>query len=121
MNAADVFTKFVGLALVPEKAARFAALATTEKGQHKILAALDHKFQSGIQSAFVRRKDYEALWELPCYAFHESVGFGTKFPTVRDAYERLSAIDGWLIILCDGSVGIYRPEGCWDSEVQMGG
>ena len=35
---------------------------------------------------------------------------------VRDAYEKLSVEDSWLILLTDASAGIHRPEARWDDE-----
>lgn len=52
----------------------------------------------------------------PCFVFHESLGFGVEFASVREAYDKLSLEDGWLILLRDGSAGIHRPEARWDDE-----
>lgn len=54
-----------------------------------------------------------------CYAYHDSAGFGMEFRSVADAYTHLSAVDGWLIVVNDGSAGIYRPESRWDATVEI--
>ena len=53
--------------------------------------------------------------------FHEPLGFGVEFASVREAYDELSVGDGWLILLCDGSAGIHRPEARWDDEKLIAG
>jgi hypothetical protein len=50
-----------------------------------------------------------------------AVGFGVEFPTVRDAYDQLSVVDDWLIVLQDATAGIYRPEGRFDREMLLVG
>lgn len=121
MNATETFTVFVTRALSPEKARRIVELATSKKGQAKILDALCHEFESAIRDAAIRTKDYSKLWDKPCYAFHRRVGFGTKFSAVRDAYDVLARDDGWLIVLQDTSAGIHRPEARWDDEKLIAG
>jgi hypothetical protein len=116
MDAQQAFTHFVQKALTPEKAERFTALAATKTGQKKILHSLDGRFESTIRSAPVRAGGYDRIWDSPCYVFYPRLGFGAEFAKVRDAYDRLSAEDGWLILLRDGSTGIYRPEARWDAE-----
>ena len=116
MDAQQAFTHFVSRVLVPPKAERFASLATTKKGQRKILDDLCHKFEPAIPPAVVRQKDYNAFWDKPCFVFCVQMGFGVEFNSVRDAYEKLSVGDSWLILLHDASAGIYRPEGRWDDE-----
>ena len=116
MDAPSAFTAFVQRALEPEKARRFAALAETAKGQQKILAALSHEFEPAISPAVVQPRSYDAIWSRPCYVFEEHMGFGVEASSVRDAYDRLSIKDSWLIILCDASAGIHRPEARWDDE-----
>jgi len=39
------------------------------------------------------------------YVFHQPLGFGVEFASVRDAYDQLSVEDGWLILLRDASAG----------------
>jgi hypothetical protein len=116
MNAQEAFIYFIKKALSSGKAERLTELAGTRKGQQKILNALCHQFKGAIREGVTRRNNYEALWDRQCYVFHETIGFGMEFPTIRDAYDKLSLLDSWLILLGDGSAGIYRPEAKWDSE-----
>jgi len=86
------------------------------KGSGRILDGLCHEFEPAILPSAVRRKDYDALFERPCFVFYAPMGFGVEFGTVRDACEKLSLEDSWLILLNDASAGIHRPEGRWDDE-----
>jgi hypothetical protein len=121
MNATEAFTAFVTRVLVPTKARRFAVLASSTKGQRKVLDGLCHEFEPAIRDAAVRTKDYSKLWEKACYVFHSRVGFGTEFSNVRHAYDELAIEDSWLIVLQDASAGIYRPEARWDDEKLIAG
>jgi len=115
--AARAFSAFVSRVLSPAKADRYSGLVASKKGQTKLLSSLDHDFAKAIRPA-VRRGTIDRTRE--CYAFHPSVGFGTAFPSVAEAYRRLTGIDGgWLIVLVDGSAGIYRREARWDSELEI--
>jgi len=91
-------------------------LSRNDKGQRKVLASLYHDFERSIR-ADVRKPSVNRA--APCYAYHASVGFGAPFPSVVDAFERLGALDGWLIVLSDGSAGIYRPEDRWDATIEV--
>jgi hypothetical protein len=125
MDAQQAFTHFVLKCLTPDKARRFAALSDTKKGQRKILNGLYHEFESAIRADAVRagrRGSHDKFWESACFVFHESVGFGAEFDTVREAYDQLSLDDGWLILLRDASTGIHRPEAPrWDYEKIIAG
>ena len=77
---------------------------------------LDHDFERAIHP---RIKRGVVNRKMRCYAFHSSTGFGEEFPSVANAYDRLSDSDGWLIVVSDGSAGIYRPEAHWDAEVEI--
>ena len=116
MNAIEAFVTFANRVLVREKSARFAAIASTTKGQRRILNALCHEFESAIREDIARRSDRSQWRHVPCYVFHSSLDFGTVFSTVDEAYDKLSLDDGWLIVLQDGSMGLYRPEARWDDE-----
>jgi hypothetical protein len=116
MDAPQAFTQFVQNCLSPEKAKRFTALAVSKQGQRKILESLYHQFESAIRPDAVQRGGYDQLWESPCYAFHQPLGFGVEFASLREAYDQLSIEDGWLILLQDASAGIHRPEARWDDE-----
>jgi hypothetical protein len=121
MNASDVFVAFVNRALVPAKAQRYVNLASTLKGQHKILNGLCHEFESAIRENAVCNKDYSKLWDKPCFAFHSKMGFGTEYSKLADAYNDLSIDDSWLIVMRDGTAGIHRPESRWDAEILIRG
>jgi hypothetical protein len=121
MNATEAFTAFVTRVLVPAKARRFSALASSRKGQRKVLDELCHEFDPAIRETAIRTKNYSSLWEKTCYVFHTRLGFGTEFPKVRDAYDELSFDDSWLIVLQDASAGIHRPESRWDDEKLIAG
>src|SRR6185369_13993899 len=97
MNSTEAFAAFVARALIPGKARRFAVLALSKKGQRKALNGLCHEFEPAVRAAAICTKDYSKLWEKPCYAFHQRVGFGAEFSTVREAYDKLSLDDSWLI------------------------
>jgi hypothetical protein len=116
MNAIEAFTTFVQRGLIAAKAHRFTVLASSKKGQRKVLDGLCHEFEPAIRESAVHPKDYSSLWNKRCYVFHARVGFGTGFSTVRAAYDELSLDDSWLIVLDDGSAGVHRPESCWDDE-----
>jgi hypothetical protein len=117
MNASEAFVAFVARVLVPAKARRLAALASTKKGQKKIVHGFSHDFEPAVRPAAIHQRDYNKLWGQPCFVFHSPLGFGVEFSTVRDAYDRLSLVDDWLIVLQDGTAGIYRPEARWDGEM----
>ena len=110
---------FASLALVPARAERFFCLASSEKGRRKLLAALDHDLERAIRPTRNRTDCIDR--RSPCYAFHSSTGFGKRFASVADAYSDLSLMGGWLIVLTDGSAGIYRPEAHWDAEREISG
>ena len=116
MDAQQAFAKFVNKVLTPEKAERFIALSGSAKGQQKILVGLNHTFGAHIRPTAVQTGGYDSLWEKPCYVFYGPLGFGKEFPSLREAYEKLSIEDGWLILLMDASKGIHRPEARWDDE-----
>jgi hypothetical protein len=116
MNAEEAFAEFVKRVLTPNKARRYAALASSKKGQRKILDGLCHDFEPAIRPTAIHSKNYDNLWAQPCFSFHASIGFGVEFPNVRSAYNQLSVEDSWLIILRDASAGIHRPEAYWDHE-----
>jgi len=116
MNAPDAFVAFVTHVLVPAKARRLAALASTKKGQKRILNGFSQHFEPAVRPATIRPRDYSRLLGEPCFVFHCALGFGVEFPSVRDAYDKLSIDDSWLILLQDASAGIYRPEARWDDE-----
>ena len=116
MSAVEAFSTFAARALSPARAARYSGLAASAKGQRKLLGSLGHDFERAIrpdaQRGIVNR-------DAHCYAFHSSVGFGAEFPSVAEAYSRLSDADGWLIVVSDGSGGIYRPESRWDATIEI--
>lgn len=118
MTAFEAFSAFVFRALSPVKAARYSGLAATAKGQRKLLGTLDHDFERAIRPDARRGV---VIRNARCYAFHTSVGFGAEVRSVAEAYERLSGVDGWLIVLSDGSGGIYRPESHWDAAIEIVG
>lgn len=116
MNSQQAFVHFVNRVLAREKAVRFTSLSATKKGKRKILDALCHEFEPAILPTAIRKSDYHPLWDKPCFVFYAPMGFGVEFSTVRDAYDKLSVEDSWLILLADASAGIHRPEGIWDDE-----
>ena len=120
MDAQQAFTQFVQRCLSPEKARRFTELCASKKGQRKVLASLYHEFEPFIRSGAVRVGVYDSLWSDSCFVFHEPLGFGVVFASVREAYDHLTVDDGWLILLRDASAGIYRPEARWDDETLIG-
>jgi hypothetical protein len=121
MDATEAFVAFVKRILIPAKASRFTELTSSKKCQRKILDALSHEFERAVREAASRKRDYSKLWEMPCFAFHPRVGFGAEFSNVRVAYDELTLDDGWLILLRDGSAGIFRPEAAWDNEKLIAG
>ena len=120
MDAQRAFTQFVQRCLSPEKARRFTELCASKKGQRKVLASLYHEFEPAVRSGAVRRGGYDKLWDSSCFVFHEPLGFGVEFASVREAYDQLSVEDGWLILLRDASADIHRPEARWDDEKLIG-
>jgi len=96
-------------------------LSATKKGQRKVLAGLHHEFEAAVRSDAVQHGGYDKLWDSSCFVFHEPLGFGVEFASVRAAYDQLSVEDGWLILLPDASAGIHRPEAPrWDHERLIG-
>jgi hypothetical protein len=120
MNAQQAFTHFVQRCLTPEKARHFSELCLNKKGQRQVLASLYHEFEPALLPSAVQRGSYDSLWSRPCFVFHERLGFGVEVASIREAYDRLSIEGGWLILLRDGSTGIYRPEARWDDEKLIG-
>jgi hypothetical protein len=116
MDAQQTFTNFVQKTLSLEKAERFTALATSKKGQQKILESFYHQFESAIRVDRIRTSGRERIWNSPCYVFYKPLGFGIEFKSVSEAYDQLSIEDGWLIVVFDASAGIHRPEARWDDE-----
>ena len=100
-----------------EKARRLLALIETKKGQKKFLRELYHGFQEAVRDDLAFQSSYDEYWDLPCFVFHESKGFGLAVSSFVKAYKQLSLDEGWLIISQDGSIGVYRPEARWDDEV----
>ena len=121
MTASEAFVAFVTGFLVPTKARRFAALASTKKGQRRILDGLSHQFEHAVRPGAIHARNYDQLWNQSCFVFHSSLGFGVEFPSVREAYDRLSVDDSWLIVLQNASAGVHRPEARWDAESFIGG
>jgi hypothetical protein len=119
MNAQQAITQFVQRCLSPEKARRFTTLCATKKGRCKVLVSLYHEFESAVRSSAIR-SGYDSLWGSPCFVFYEPQGFGVEAASVREAYDQLTVTGGWLILLCDASAGIYRPEARWDDEKLIG-
>jgi hypothetical protein len=116
MDAQQAFTQFVQRCLSPEKARRFAELCSSKKGQQKILSGLSHEFEPAVRSETVQKGDHDKFAESSCFVFHQRLGFGIEFGTVREAYDQLSVEDSWLILLQDATAGIHRPEAKWDDE-----
>lgn len=118
MDPAQALSAFVARALTSQKASRYSGLAGSEKGRRKLLGYLDHDFERSIRPN-VKRGTVDR--KAQCFAYHSSVGFGGPFPSVAEAYKRLESDDGWLIVVSDGSAGIYRPEAHWDAEIEIVG
>ena len=117
MSPTDAFVEFASRVLVPAKAERFRGIAFSEKAQRKVLDDLCHRSEGAILESAKRGNDVQLIENLPCFAFHASCGFGKEFPTVREAMAALGREDGWLIVVSDGSAGVYRPEARWDGQV----
>lgn len=103
-------------ALIPNRAERFNQLIRNERGRRKFLASL-HSFERAIRLAPAVSSSIDRTSR--CFAFHPSIGFGAEYQSVTGAYEQLSLLDGWLIVVHDGSGAIYRPEARWDDEVEI--
>lgn len=121
-NPAAAFTAFVNHVLIPAKARHFAVLAGSSRGRCKALKALYHEFDPAVRPAAVKPKVLDHFWNEPCLVYADAKGFGVPFPSAREAYDALSLLDGWLILLPDGSAGIHRPEAPrWDDERFLAG
>jgi len=120
MDAQQAFTQFVQRCLSSEKARRFSELCASIKGQKKILASLYHEFEPAVRSDAIKQGGYEKILGSSCFVFHQPLEFGVEFASVREAYDKLSLADGWLILLRDASAGIHRPENRWDDEKLIG-
>jgi hypothetical protein len=116
MDPQQAFSQFVNQVLSSEKARRLTAIAATTKGQRKVLEELCHQIEYAVRPAAIRLGGYNSLWDHSCFVFHTSVGFGAEFPSVREAYDKMTLEDGWLILLKDASAGVHRPESRWDDE-----
>src|SRR6478735_2048929 len=118
MLASEVVSRFVQGSIVSAKARRYVALLSSVRGQQKFLSALDHEFEQVVKPTCVTRdRDYGAIWRAPCLVFQSPKKFGTPFDSVCVAYDSLAISDGWLILVVNGEIGIYRPEGRWDDEI----
>lgn len=100
--------------LVPSKAKRFVALAESRKGQAKLIDALAHQFGDAIKPEAVVADVSPRMRKAACYGFHADLRFGECFSSLDEAVDALAVEDGWLIVLADGSAGMYRPEADWD-------
>ena len=116
MSEVDAFSIFVARALTPNRASRYSTLTGSAKGRKRLLGMLYHDFEKSMRQNVKRGNVNRAL---PCYAYHSSLGFGKEFPSVVNAYKQLCDTDSWLIVVSDGSAGIYRPEDHWDAEVEI--
>ncbi len=116
MNAVEALHRFLPHALAPERAARFISLTSTAKGQNKFLGSLCHDFERALRPGVWGGRTVPR--ESRCYAFSTLTRFGAEFATVADAYEKLISWESWLIVLADGSGGIYRPEARWDAQLE---
>lgn len=119
MSAEQAFSILIKRVLLPARAGRYATLATGNKGKEKILASLDHDFEKSLRPNIGRPTAQTKEWSGPCFAFHQSLDFGTEFSSLRNAYEKLRDDDGWLLVAADGSAAIYRPESRWDAEIVL--
>jgi hypothetical protein len=117
MDSQQAFIAFVTGVLLSPRARRFSTLAGNAKGQRKILAAFYHDFERAIKP---NAKRVNVDRRAACYAYHSPLGFDVMFAAVNDALDRLGSGDGWLIVLTDGSAGIYRPEAAWNRTVEIG-
>lgn len=120
MTAKEAFTVLVQRSLDAAKARRYVELATSKKGQAKILDALAHDFESAILPKSVLSQVSTKICRSPCYVFNQEHGFGLVYNSFEEAYDELSANDCWLIVAADGSVGVHRPESRWDAEQVFG-
>ncbi|MDX2111921.1 MAG: hypothetical protein SFY80_16960 [Verrucomicrobiota bacterium] len=121
LDAQQAFIQFSNTYLLQQSARRYTELCSNDKGRRKLLESLCHKYHSCVRPECIQQRNYEKIGNPPCYAFHSSIPFGTFYPTVHEAHDSLSIVDGWLIILRDASVGIHRPEGRWDDEFLIDG
>lgn len=115
MNASEVFCSFVSSVLRKEDARRCVEIIHSKKGQKKLSEFLCHKFDEAIKPGGIVKTIQSESWNLPCFIFHGE-SFGNHYPSLKEAYDSLSLKDGWLIILENTSLGIYRPEQRWDEE-----
>jgi hypothetical protein len=61
MGASEAFQLFVTCVLIPAKARRLAALASSKKGQAKSLESLCHSFAGSIRTEAIHSRDYSPL------------------------------------------------------------
>ena len=116
MNAKEALSRFVQIAMGPDRARRYAALLETKRGMRKILDDLCHGFEEAIDPRLVTESRASMPMNAPCFTFSGSDDCGTEYATMAEAYDALSTGDSWLIIAQDGQSGIHRPEGRWDVE-----
>ena len=111
MTPEDPFPTFIHAVLVPARAERYATLAAGARGRRRILDALYHDFDAALRPECIRDEPLDALDAAAGLIYHAARGWGIPCDTVAAAREDLALDDGWLILLRDGSAGLYRPEG----------
>jgi hypothetical protein len=113
MTPLEALSHLLRRVLVPRAAERFITIAATKKGQGKFIDALSHKFEEAIRPDVARTNAYERIWTRPCFVFTSPKDFGMACDTVGAAHDDLTSRDSWLIVVADGSAGIFRPEDNW--------
>jgi hypothetical protein len=120
MAPEDALLCLISGAIAQPKARRYIALMGSKKGQIKFLASLHHELDQVIKSGHsFKSRAHENLLQLPCFVFAPPKSFGVAYDHFCDAYRSLEITDSWLIVLADGSVGVYRPEARWDDELRI--
>ena len=116
MNSNEVFVRFCNKALVAKKAMRYCELIKTKKGPIKILDMINHDIDNNIRNDTINTNINDNDMNSSCFIFHRNHDFGKQVDTLRAALDSLSQEEGWIVILENGSLAIYRPEGRWDAE-----
>lgn len=70
---------------------------------------LDHDFQNYISPDKIVQRFDPSIWSSPAYSFENEFGFGRRWNSFKEAYEKLYT-ESIVIITQDGGAGLFIPE-----------
>ena len=112
----DSITTFIKSVINKNKQNRYLGFLSTEKGQKKFLASLDHDLERDLKDALPIEKFSEPEWATNCFLYSSRGEFNSPQVSFKSAYENAAWDGGWLLISDSGKRAIFRPEGRMDGE-----